>query len=220
MKFLNFTVAFSIALASMTCASDKIDIDIEKHIQARIINNVEFKMPEVERHWHHDGKNKLDISKLKYEIYQICNNLPNITYSKDLAKLIIETLNIETNLGYSDYLSKDHITKNYGLGQFVMSTAKYILKIQKKKNPDVYNALMRYYDKNISLKDNIRKNVRFTIALQLEYYKMCDPNLLEHIGTVTARAKIWKKHYNTVQGAGSVNGYIAATRTRLKNVNI
>lgn len=167
--------------------------------------------------WLHHGNKKLDISKLKYEIYQISKTLPNIQYSKNLANLIIETIAVETNLGQANYLKNDHITKNYGLGQFVLSTAKHILKVKKKSDIKTYNAMMKYYDHSMSLKDNVRKNVKFTIALQIEYYHMCDKNILSKISTVRDRAKVWKKHYNTYHGSGSVESYIACVNKRLKN---
>jgi len=164
--------------------------------------------------WLHHGNKKLDVIKLKYEIYQISKTLPNIKYSKDLSNLIVETIAVETNLGQSNYLKHDHKTKNYGLGQFVLSTAKNILK---RKDQKTYTAIMKYYDHSMSLKDNVRKNVKFTIALQLEYYHMCDKNLLTKISTVRERAKIWKKHYNTYKGSGTVEQYIACVRKRLGN---
>ena len=165
--------------------------------------------------WLHHGNKKLDVAKLKYEIYQISKTLPNIRYSKNLSNLIIETIAVETNLGQANYLKNDHITKNYGLGQFVLSTAKHILKTKKKSDLKTYNAMMTYYDHSMDLKDNVRKNVKFTIALQLEYYSMCDKNLLTKISTVHDRARVWKKHYNTYHGTGTVNQYVACVRKRL-----
>lgn len=217
MKYLTYIRCTFGVLAFLLCMS----CSALHHEQPQIAQSKELSNPikpiVVNRHWIHNGNKKLDISKLKYEIYQISKTLPNIQYSKNLSNLIVETIAVETNLGQSNYLKNDHITRNYGLGQFVLSTAKHILKVQKRSDPKTYHAMMKYYDHSMSLKDNVRKNVKFTIALQLEYYKMCDKNINKNISTVYARAKVWKKHYNTVHGSGTVQSYIATVRRHLGN---
>ena len=221
-------LAFFIISCSTTIEQSEIEQSEQKTTKTEIIKNDDTKAviipvqktiseKKFDDVWIHHGNKKLDIPRLKYEIFQISKTLPNIKYSKNLSKLIVETIAVETNLGQTNYLKNDHITRNYGLGQFVLSTTKHILDVKKKTDIKTYNAIMKFYDNKMNLRDNVRKNVKFTIALQLEYYYMCDRNISNKIATVRDRAKVWKKHYNTYHGSGTIEHYIAKANLHKTN---
>ena len=156
-------------------------------------------------YWHHYGRSKLDTARLQYEIFSVAQSLPDIRYSLYLSDLVLETMAVETGLGSADYIKADKRSHNYGICQFVLSTAKYVMAHTSKADKPV---LMTYYDSSLSLVDNLRTNVRFNIALCLEYYFMRDKNLHAKIKTRPERAKVWKKLYNTSAGVGSAKGYL------------
>ena len=156
---------------------------------------------------YHEGGKQLPHDEMRNMIRKILAELPNIRYDKNTLDLITETLIVETNMGAAPYHKAAANWGNYGIAQFCKGTAQGIMKHLKKSRPDVYQVLDRMYDRKRTMVQNLMTNVPFSIALMAEHYWMTDKKFQERIGTRTARARMWKRFYNTEKGLGSVDGY-------------
>ena len=149
----------------------------------------------------------------------VINKLPNLDASKNrLTDLVLETFIVETHLGKSNY-AESAKRNNFGIAQIRADTAEDVLKILR-KDKKTYNELMSFYNFNMSLRDNLLYNVKFSIAMCSEYYYLRNSNLYNEIHTLRHRAKQWKKNYNTYKGAGSVQIYVDRVEKFYKNQRI
>ena len=190
-----------------------------------IIDTSKSKGPKVEkliskRHIeYHKGGEQLNYNKLKNTVIYVINKLPNLDASKNrLTDLVLETFIVETHLGKSNY-AESAKRNNFGIAQIRADTAEDVLKILR-KDKKTYNELMSFYNFNISLRDNLLYNVKFSIAMCSEYYYLRNSNLYNEIHTLRHRAKQWKKNYNTYKGAGSVQIYVDRVEKFYKNQRI
>lgn len=154
----------------------------------------------------HQGGSIMDTEQVKKCINEVLTTLPNIKPTKELKQLIYETMITETNLGETDF-RKGNKSGNYGVGQFTLSTAKYMVGWLRKNDKLTHTVLMKYYDKDKSLKHNVTYNVSFSIGLMAQYYLHREPKLYQKIQCIDARAKLWKRVYNTYKGTGSPSTY-------------
>ena len=151
--------------------------------------------------WLHKEQKSLDAKLIKRTIRAVILRMPNLKSTPELYALLYETLVVETLLGrYTDC--------NQGIAQFTYATGKETVGWLKTVRPDVYQALMDLYKKDLSLLENLRYNVPFSIALMAQYYWKVAPDLYQNIQTVEQRARLWKASYNTHLGKGTVNIYL------------
>ena len=190
-----------------------------------IIDTSKLEEPKVEkliskRHIeYHKGGEQLNYNKLKNTVIYVINKLPNLDVSKNrLTDLVLETFIVETHLGKSNY-AESAKRNNFGIAQIRADTAEDVLKILR-KDKKTYNELMSFYNFNMSLRDNLLYNVKFSIAMCSEYYYLRNSNLYNEIHTLRHRAKQWKKNYNTYKGAGSVQIYVDRVEKFYKNQRI
>ena len=168
---------------------------------------------------YHKGGKQLNYSRLKNTVIYVINKLPNLNVSKNrLTDLVLETFIVETHLGKSNY-AESAKRNNFGIAQIRADTAEDVLKILR-KDKKTYNELMSFYNFNMSLRDNLLYNVKFSIAMCSEYYYLRNSNLYNEIHTLRHRAKQWKKNYNTYKGAGSVQIYVDRVEKFYKNQRI
>ena len=168
---------------------------------------------------YHKGGEQLNYNQLKDTVIYVINKLPNLDASKNrLTDLVLETFIVETHLGKSNY-TKSAKRNNFGIAQIRADTAEDVLKILR-KDKKTYNELMSFYNFNMSLRDNLLYNVKFSIAMCSEYYYLRNSNLYNEIHTLRHRAKQWKKNYNTYKGAGSVQIYVDRVEKFYKNQRI
>ena len=190
-----------------------------------IIDTSKSKGPKVEkliskRHIeYHKGGEQLNYNKLKNTVIYVINKLPNLDASKNrLTDLVLETFIVETHLGKSNY-AESAKRNNFGIAQIRADTAEDVLKILR-KDKKTYNELMSFYNFNMSLRDNLLYNVKFSIAMCSEYYYLRNSNLHNEIHTLRQRAKQWKKNYNTYKGVGSIQIYVNRVEKFYKNQRI
>ena len=75
--------------------------------------------------------------------------------------------------------------------------------------PRVHDEVMAFYDKKKSPEWNLTHNVPYNVAMSTAYYwRRMGDSLAGNITTLEDRAKVWKTHYNTYLGKGSIAGYI------------
>ncbi len=160
---------------------------------------------------YHKGGKTLDYKRMKMTIAYVTSSIHNLkdVNKRNLNTLVLETMITETHLGTAKYEYSANNYKNYGIAQFRVDTAEYILKRLKSTDVTSYCDVMRFYNPQLSLKDNLLTNVKFSIALCAVYYYMRITNINEETHSITMRAKAWKKVYNTYKGLGTEELYIA-----------
>ena len=120
--------------------------------------------------------------------------------------LITETAIAESQGGY--FVS--NATGDYGMFQIRINTAKSLFEWLRNNHRDVYEAINKFRDTDMSLEDNLQYNVPFGIAVcASEYWRKAGPELYKYIKSMEDRAKLWKSVYNTKCGKGTVNAYLS-----------
>lgn len=166
----------------------------------------------------HSGGSALSDIQLLADITAIVDDLPNVPHTREVVDLVYETIVVETNLGRVPYTYAAEKWHNYGLCQFREDTASYLLSWLDKVRPDAKAAVMKYYDDELSFKDNLLTNVPFSIAMTAQYYWHRLDDLQANIATVEDRAKVWKSFYNG-PGAGTVNVYLDRVEEHYEKYN-
>ena len=196
-----------LSLILLICVKSHADPDYVTQITKPIPTKIE--MPKVNIH---KGSKILDIQDVSQTIDHVFSNVSNLKEKHSLKNLVLETMMVETHLGGAPYQSAEKRYRNYGIAQFREESAKYVLQLLKKRDKLAYDDLMKYYFKNKSLRYNISYNVPFSIGLCAEYYLTRDKNVNKKISTLSKRAQIWKKEYNTYKGLGTVNAYVSRVK--------
>ena len=155
------------------------------------------------------GGEPMDQVKLLQTIGAVFQRLPHIKSSTGLKLLVVETMAAESELGRNPSTYKGA----YGSAQIQLTTAKYLMKWTKENHGDVYKSIMEFYDRDLSLKDNLSRNIPFQIAMCITYYWHREPNLYAKVDTRLSRGKLWKSEYNTFKGVGTVEKYLQRTST-------
>lgn len=151
-------------------------------------------------------KKRLEEEPLRKTIKAVVLRFPNLRHTKDLQDLLFETMLVESNLlGISR--KQLEMYNNFGIAQFRMDTAKDTLGWLKHIRKDVYDVVMDLYEDKLSLKDNLRYNIPFAIAMMAQYYWRIAPDIYPNITTLEKRGILWKSAYNTHKGLGTVNDY-------------
>lgn len=177
-------------------------------IQAKPEDVVEVTTPSVQITIHEGGK-RLPIDVLRNDIKIVISSIPGLPNDENYYMLIIETMAVETRLGGVPYTYAAENYNNYGILQIREDTSHDTLEWLKRHHTDKYDAVMKYYDKNMDMKNNLLKNVPFSIAIAGVYYWRRCPDLSASIAAVDGRAKLWKRVYNTYKGLGTPEIYRA-----------
>lgn len=168
-------------------------------------------------------QNKRSISK---DRYLKCNKLYAVIdetirefeidiHHRNNSNLIFETLIVETNAGQFSYAKAAKNYKNYGIAQMRLDNAEFLKRYIKNKSKHDYAILMHLRNNSKSEEWNLMHNVRYSVALCLIHYYQRDKNISKKAHCLGRRAKIWKKHYNTIKGKGTPEKYIS----RVQNFN-
>lgn len=151
-------------------------------------------------------RKRLDEDTVRKTIKAVVLRFPNLRHTKDLQDLLFETMLVESNLlGISR--KQLEMYNNFGIAQFRMDTAKDTLNWLKTIRKDVYEVMMDLYEDDLNLKDNLRYNIPFAIAMMAQYYWRISPDIYPNITTLEKRGILWKSAYNTHKGLGTVNDY-------------
>lgn len=137
--------------------------------------------------------------------------------------LIFETLIAETKAGQFSYSKAAKKYKNYGIAQMKLTNAEFLKRYIKNVSKHDYNILMNLRNNDRSEEWNLMNNVRYSVALCLIHYYQRDKNVSKKAHCLEQRAKIWKKHYNTIKGKGTPEKYILRVQNFAKeqlNVNL
>jgi len=150
-----------------------------------------------------------DLTKVDVSIHKVLKQYPNHVqqYAEQYRLLLIETAVVESDAGI--YIN---CMGNYGHYQIRGTSGKELITDLKSQYPDIYQIVMKHFNKQLSLKDNLIQNLDFSTALCVAYYctKLKDPE--KQLSTVESRAATWKKLYNTYRGAGTVSKYIKVNK--------
>lgn len=126
--------------------------------------------------------------------------------SADHVALLMETSAVESMRGI---VVRQKGGPARGIFQMEPATERCTLGWLKDNFPKVHGEVMAFYDKNKSPEWNRTHNVPYNVAMSTVYYwRRMGDGLTDRIGTLEDRAKVWKTHYNTYLGKGSIAGYI------------
>lgn len=167
---------------------------------------------------YHEGGKVLPYGDMRKTVKAVFQRLPNIRTTDNLVDLVMETMIVETHLGGEKWSVGISKWKNYGIGQFVMSTARSTLTWLKDIRPDVHEAVMSLYDKKHDLVWNITNNIPFSIAMIVQYYWRVCPDIYANIHNLHARSMLWKKIYNSPAGLGTPEVYRKRVNSFMKTV--
>lgn len=116
----------------------------------------------------------------------------------DLYNMLFEIICAETNFGHAKDTT---LESGEGLTQFDKTTFNelYSQAQLEKKLPSEFNGLT-YYD--------LRKNPKFSVFMARYFIYKRIPHKIP--STIEGRANDWKKYYNTIYGAGTIQHYMNA----------
>lgn len=126
--------------------------------------------------------------------------------SADHVALLMETSAVESSRGY---IVRQVGGPARGIFQMEPTTERCMRSWLKDNFPRVHDEVMAFYDKKKSPDWNRTHNVPYNVAMSTAYYwRRMGDSLAKNITTLEDRAKVWKTHYNTYLGKGSIAGYI------------
>lgn len=149
---------------------------------------------------------RMSIKQMKIIVEAVFKRLPHIKTTEESVSLIVETIIAESNGGF--YI--DEGTGDLGCLQIRETTAADLLQwLEASGNKDIVDAINIFFNDKMTLKDNLKHNIPFSIAVAItEYWRKCGANFDSKIDTIQNRGIMWKCAYNTHRGAGTVNKYI------------
>lgn len=165
------------------------------------------RLPLLIKRW--SGHQAMDKVKLKRTIRAVLQRLPHVRSTPRLTALVYETMAVESDLGLNGHVS---VGRQYGSIQMLGSTALDILAKTRVNHPDVYSALMSFKTPKLSTRDDLKVNIPFQIAMCATYYWLRTGGNIPSIGTIKARGELWKRVYNTCEGAGTVSAFVASAK--------
>lgn len=150
--------------------------------------------------------NRMSIKQMRIVTEAVFKRLPHIQTTEESVSLIVETIIAESNGGF--YI--DEGTGDLGCLQIRETTAEDLLQwLAASGNKDVADAINIFFNSEMSLKDNLKHNIPFSIAIAItEYWRKGGANFDNKINTIKDRGVLWKCVYNTHKGAGTVNKYV------------
>ena len=165
----------------------------------------------------------LDPSKLYTIVDETIREFDIDIHHRNNLNLIFETLIAETKAGQFSYTKAAKKYKNYGIAQMKLTNAEFLKRYIKNVSKHDYNILMNLRNNDKSEEWNLMNNIRYSVALCLIHYYQRDKNISKKAHCLEQRAKIWKKHYNTIKGKGTPEKYILRVQNFAKeqlNVNL
>lgn len=154
--------------------------------------------------WTHHGGSHIPINDLGETVSMTVDTFDNILDKENFKKLVIETILVETMGGRAkyDYAAKNW--QNFGIAQIKKSTAEYLQASLEKSSPKTFYTLIGLKGDNQDEVYNLSTNVPYAIAVCAQYYllRFQQSGSME-IATVSQRAKVWKRYYNTYLGKGT-----------------
>lgn len=150
--------------------------------------------------------NRMSIKQMRIITEAVFKRLPHIKTTDSSVSLIVETIIAESDGGF--YI--DEGTGDLGCLQIRETTAKDLLQwLTKSGNKDIVDAINIFYNNEMSLKDNLKHNIPFSISVAItEYWRKGGANFDRKIGTIQDRGIMWKCTYNTYKGEGTVNKFV------------
>jgi len=126
-------------------------------------------------------------------------------YSKKASALIWGTICQESAKGrYVKQLGTTGDIGAFGFIQMELATANDILKNYIQYRPNLLELVDKYYNKNLSLKQNLMGNLQFQVLMcRCHYLRVPEPLP----NTVKEQALYWKKYFNTSKGRGKPADY-------------
>lgn len=159
--------------------------------------------------WYNAGGKALCPEDLTENILAVMDRLSFVPTDENIAKLVLETIAIESSLGKH---TKQIKGPALGASQIEPATWKD-LKNWMKTKPVVYKEVMALMDKNQSeeynLKHSLATNIAATIAI---YYRYNGSNLALRCRNKYMRYLLYKSRFNTVHGASTSSKYFTATK--------
>lgn len=165
----------------------------------------------------------LDPSKLYTIVDETIREFDIDIHHRNNLNLIFETLIAETKAGQFSYSKAAKKYKNYGIAQMKLTNAEFLKSYIKNVSKHDYHILMNLRNNDKSEEWNLMNNIRYSVALCLIHYYQRDKNISKKAHCLEQRAKIWKKHYNTIKGKGTPEKYILRVQNFAKeqlNVNL
>ena len=126
-------------------------------------------------------------------------------YSREASDLVWGTMCVESELYF---IRQKGCTKGngaYGMIQMELATARDIIKNYIKYRPYLINLYKKYYNKSLSLEQNLMGNIQFQVFMCRTHYLRVPATIPEDR---TGQARYWKSFYNTGIGAGTVEDYL------------
>ena len=157
--------------------------------------------------WSWDGGATVKKEQLAQTITAVHERLSIVPKgSADHVALLMETSAVESSRGY---IVRQVGGPARGIFQMEPTTERCMRSWLKDNFPRVHDEVMAFYDKNKSPEWNLTHNVPYNVAMSTAYYwRRMGDSLAGNITTLEDRAKVWKTHYNTYLGKGSIAGYI------------
>ena len=165
----------------------------------------------------------LDPSKLYTIVDETIREFDIDIHHRNNLNLIFETLIAETKAGQFSFAKAAKKYKNYGIAQMKLTNAEFLKRYIKTVSKHDYHILMNLRNNDKSEEWNLMNNIRYSVALCVIHYYQRDKNISKKAHCLEQRAKIWKKHYNTIKGKGTPEKYILRVQNFTKeqlNVNL
>lgn len=149
---------------------------------------------------------RMTVKQMRVITEAVFKRLPHIKTTDSSVSLIVETIIAESDGGF--YI--DEGTGDLGCLQIRETTAKDLLQwLAASGNKDVVEAVNMFFNEEMTLKDNLKHNIPFSIAVAItEYWRKGGANFDRKIGTTQDRGIMWKCTYNTYRGEGTVNKFV------------
>lgn len=145
----------------------------------------------------HDSAVMMDV------ITATIQRMPHLRGTINFKLQILETMAVESSLGKT----LDTGGGDLGICQIRLETAKDVLMFLKERHPDAYIAVQSLKDPNMDLRENLVRNIPYSIALCGSIYWWRIPDILHKGDTQTDRGLLWKVCYNTHLGYGRIKDY-------------
>ena len=157
----------------------------------------------------HDGKAPMD----KYQLRDaIIMGITSAGYEpfEERVQLLLETAAAESRCGHWDVPFRQK--GSFGTFQIMPKSAEDTLEWLKRSDWGMWRGLMEdCFDPEESLVDNLIFNPEFASACAWLIYRRMGGRSAD-ISTREARARLWKRVYNTPLGSGSEAGYLRAAK--------
>lgn len=166
----------------------------------------------------HDGRNAMELEDLKTAVMTALDAEDGpLMATKERIALLVETAAVESMLG--QYNVPFRARGSYGVFQITATSAADSLAWLEKRDEETYSRIMKHYDISFEdeivdkegFKQNLEQNVVWSAAVAaIIYYRVARKAWTQpdKMRTRRDRARIWKKHYNTSLGKGTIGGYL------------